>query len=78
MVIRNKPTHQRGKGLFISRKSPSQTWPVVLSSAVMALALPLKYNSSKQATMPTKEIPATYKDQKLLVKSLISDSLSIR
>jgi hypothetical protein len=44
----------------------------------MALALPLKYNSSKQATMPTNAMPATYKDQKLLVKSLMSVSLSIR
>jgi hypothetical protein len=44
----------------------------------MALALPLKYSSNKQATMPTNAMPATYKDQKLLVKSLISNSLSIR
>jgi hypothetical protein len=59
MVMINKPTHQRGSGLFISRKSPSQTWPVVLSLSVMALALPLNHSSSKQAKMPTNAMPAT-------------------
>ena len=46
-------------GLFISRRSPSHTWPVVLSLAVMTLALPLNHSSSRQAMMPTSEMPAT-------------------
>ena len=71
MVMMNKPTHQRGSGLFISRRSPSQTWPVVLSLAVMALALPLNHNKSRQAMMLTSVMPATYKCQKLLMKSLM-------
>ena len=71
MVMMNKPTHQRGSGLFISRRSPSQTWPVVLSLAVMALALPLNHSKAKQAMMLTSVMPATYKCQKLLMKSLM-------
>jgi hypothetical protein len=30
----NSHIHQRGSGLFISRRSSSQTWPVVLSLAI--------------------------------------------
>ena len=55
----NSQTHQRGSGLFISRRSPSQTWPVVLSLAVMALALPLNHSSSRQARMLTSVMAVT-------------------
>jgi hypothetical protein len=37
----------------------------------MALALPLNHSKAKQAMMLTSVIPATYKCQKLLMKSLM-------
>ncbi len=67
----NSHTHQRGKGLFISRKSPSQTCPVVLSLVTMPFDLPTTMSSSRQTKIPTTVIPAMYIDQKLFVKSLI-------
>ncbi len=58
-VMMNKYTHQRGSGLFISRKSPSQTWPVVLSVAGLTLVVPLIQSRIKQATMLKIVKPAT-------------------
>jgi hypothetical protein len=55
----NRYTHHRGKGLFISRRSPSQTWPVVLSAEAITRVLPLAHKKKAHARMLTKVMPAT-------------------
>ena len=71
MVITNSPTHHRGKGLFISRKSSSQTCPVVLSAPETTFLRDVAHNKTAQATMPPKVMAVMYTDQKLLMKSLM-------
>ena len=71
MVKMNMPTHQRGKGLFISRKSSSQTWPLVPSLLISILILLVRHNSNAQPNIPSKEMAVMNIGQKLLVKSLI-------
>ena len=70
-VMMNKYTHQRGRGLFISFKSSSQVWPVVLSPEALTLVVPLIHSKTKQATMLKIVRPATYRCQNSLVKSLM-------
>ena len=70
-VITNKYTHQRGSGLFISRRSSSHTWPVVLSSALLTVVVPLIHSKTKHAKILMRVRPATYRCQKSLVKSLM-------
>ena len=75
MVKTNKPTHQRGKGLFISRRSPSHTWPVVLSLWNGTFLRAVIQSSSSQAAMLATEMAAMHTDQRLFVKSLIQNPL---
>ena len=68
----NKPTHHSGKGLFISRRSSSHTWPVVPSySCAETFTLAENYSKNAQYTIPKIEMADTKIDQKLLVKSLM-------
>ncbi len=59
IVMTNSHIHQRGIGLFISRRSPSHTWPVVLSLRATPLVRAVIHNSSTQAMMLTMLMPAT-------------------
>src|SRR5688572_26882151 len=68
----NRPTHQSGRGLFISVRSPSHTWPVVLSLRGATFLREVTHSSSRQATMPTRVAPEMKRDQKPWSKSLMA------
>ncbi|MNL63099.1 hypothetical protein D3C87_1871910 [compost metagenome] len=76
MVMTNSHTHQRGSGLFISTRSSSQTWPVVLSALAITFLRPANQSRMPQAMMPPRVSVVTKTDQKLLVKSLMGCSHS--
>jgi hypothetical protein len=68
----NIHTHQRGNGLFISRKFSSHTWPLVLSPfGLVAFILLVSHNNKAQPITPPTEMTVMNIGQKLLVKSLI-------
>jgi hypothetical protein len=60
--------------LFISTRSPSNTWPVLLSSAICVLRL-AKTSSARQARRLTTVATAMKTDQPLLKKSLMTARL---
>ncbi len=59
MEMTNSHIHQRGIGLLASRRSPSQTWPVVLSVLGADFVRAVIHSSSRQARMLKTVRPAT-------------------
>src|SRR6187402_3327841 len=77
MVRMNRPTHHIGSGLFISVRSSSHTWPVVLSLRAATFLRAVTHSRIRQPAMLAMVRTATYCDQKPLMKSLTWEAPSV-